>query len=173
MAPVWITALIGLLGLAWVYNLWRNQSTTTIIALRHAEKQLGTIEDPPLALEGERRALALAQMFATGKPLGTVEAIFVSDTRRARDTAAPLAARLGLTPMTRDPADVEALVGEILDQYRGRVVMVVGHSNTVPALIAELSDGRVQVAIGENDYGQLFAVSRPSYGPAGLLQMRY
>lgn len=172
-APVWLT-LLGfiLLGLLSI-NVWRGQATTTVIALRHAEKQLGTIKDAPLSIEGERRAESLARLFGGGKAVGMIEAIYVSDTRRARDTVKLLAEQLGLTPIVRDPADAGGLANELVERYRGRVVLVVGHSNTIPPLLAELTGGRVAIAIGENDYGQAWVISRPSFGPASVVQLRY
>ncbi len=154
-------------------SIWRGQATTTVIVLRHAEKQVGTIEDAPLSPEGAQRAVSLAQLLGAARAVGAIEAIYISDTRRSRDTAAPLAQQLGLTPMVRDPKQADKLVREILDQHRGRVVLVVGHSNTVPDLISQLTRGRVQIAIGDYDYGQAWVVSRPSFGPAGLVQLHF
>ncbi|MCS6946113.1 MAG: histidine phosphatase family protein [Steroidobacteraceae bacterium] len=172
-APVWLLLVAAALFAALLFTLWRGQMTTSIIVVRHAEKQLGTIADPPLAPEGQRRAHALADLFATGRSVGAIQAIYVSNTRRARETAAPLALRLGLTPRDRDPRGVRALAREILREHAGQVVLVVGHSNTVPPLISELTEGRFQISMSEDDYGQLYIVSRPSVGPAGLVQMRF
>lgn len=170
---MWL-ALLGfvLFGLLAV-NVWRGQATTTVIALRHAEKQLGTIADAPLSLDGERRAESLARLFSGGKAVGMIEAIYVSDTRRSRDTVKLLADQLGLTPLVRDPKDARGLANEILERHRGRVVLVVGHSNTIPPLLAALTDDRVGIAIGDNDYGQAWVVSRPTFGPASVVQLRY
>jgi 2,3-bisphosphoglycerate-dependent phosphoglycerate mutase len=172
-APVWLTLLGFLLFGLLSINVWRSQATSTVIMLRHAEKQLGTISDAPLSLEGERRAESLARLFGGGKAVGMIEAIYVSDTRRAKDTVKLLAEQLGLTPIVRDPADAQGLANELLERHRGRVVLVVGHSNTIPPLLAELTSGRVAIAIGENDYGQAWVVSRPSFGPASVVQLRY
>lgn len=158
---------------AFAWGAWRSQATTTVIVLRHAEKQIGAIADAPLSPEGAERAESLARLFGDVRSVGNIEAIYVSDTRRSRDTAAPLARRLGLTAMVRDPRDSKALLRELLHQHRGRIVLVVGHSNTVPELIAALTEGRVQVAIGENDYGQAWVISRPSFGPAALVQLHF
>ena len=65
-------------------------------AVRHAEKALGTIEDPPLSPEGEQRSERLAQMFGERDGAGHLDAIYVTNTRRTQQTAAPLAARLHL-----------------------------------------------------------------------------
>ena len=62
------------------------------------EKDPGTIDDPPISPEGEARAQRLAQMFGGGGS-GRIDAIYVSDDRRAQQTAAPLAERLHLTPV--------------------------------------------------------------------------
>ncbi len=62
---------------------------------------MSTIADPPLAAAGERRAERLAQMFGDVKGLGGIDAIYVTDTKRAQQTAAGLASRLG-TEADRD-----------------------------------------------------------------------
>ena len=35
---------------------WNSATTTTIVLIRHAEKQIGTIDDAPLSPQGEQRA---------------------------------------------------------------------------------------------------------------------
>ena len=85
-----------------------------VILVRHAE-----------------RAAALAGL--------RVNAIVTTPLRRARDTAAPLAKALGLTPQiveARGAAHAPA-VADVVRAQTG-VVLVVGHSNTVPAVIAAL-----------------------------------
>ena len=47
-------------------------------------------------------------------------AIYVSDFRRTRQTAAPLAARLGLTPIVYDPADTPGLIARVRAERRAR-----------------------------------------------------
>src|SRR4051812_38860732 len=61
--------------------------------MRHLQKAAG--QDPGLPSKGQANAARLAGLLAGDPP----SAIYVSTTRRARETAAPLAARLGL--MTR------------------------------------------------------------------------
>ena len=59
LAPVWL-ALFAFAALAIVsVTFWTRATTTTIVLVRHAEKQLGTIEDPPLTQEGDERAQRL------------------------------------------------------------------------------------------------------------------
>ena len=53
LTPLWLAALAGLLlvGLATWFVL--SMTTTTVIVVRHAEKELSTISDPPLSQVGE------------------------------------------------------------------------------------------------------------------------
>src|SRR3954451_14013233 len=96
--PVWLScaAVFALFVAALVtFFIYRSATTTTVVVLaRHAEKDVSSIQDPPLSAEGEQRAQHLAEMFGRGKGAGTIDAIYVSDARRSQQTAAPLAERL-------------------------------------------------------------------------------
>lgn len=175
-APVWIAALLGIAVVWFAWSAWRSVTTTTVIVLRHAEKQLGTIDDPPLSTEGEARALRLAEMLTGEGALGRVTAVYASDTRRAEQTATPLAQRLRL-PVQRYPGrDVAGLVAGIRREYAGGVVVVVGHSNTVPEIVAALSRGRYKPqpnGMADDDFGTMYVVTLPRWAPAALLRLHY
>ena len=173
LTPLWLAALAGLLvvGLAAWFVL--SMTTTTVVVVRHAEKELSTIGDPPLSQVGEQRAELLARLFGSREGSGRIAAVFASDTRRAQRTAEPLAARLGLQVKTVPAADVDGLLRQIRSQYRGRNVLVVGHSNTVPEIVRRLSrDGRVP-PMGEDEYGTIYVVTVPTLGRASVLKLTY
>jgi phosphohistidine phosphatase SixA len=173
LMPVWLTLLLPVAILAAGAWLWSFTTTTTVIVLRHAEKELGTIDDPPLSTAGEQRAQLLARMFG-GDSTGThVDAIFISDTRRSAQTAAPLAQRLHLTAETYAARDIDGLVSRIHSARRGRTSIVIGHSNTVPEIVHRLAPDVVVPALGENEYDAIFIVSVPTLGPARVLRLRY
>jgi hypothetical protein len=67
LAPFWVMWLLFFVLLAAAFVSYRSATTTTIVLVRHAEKVMGTIEDPPLAAEGVRPADRLAQMFGEVK----------------------------------------------------------------------------------------------------------
>ena len=70
-------------------------------------------------------------------------------------------------------ADVDGLLRQIRSQYRGRNVLVVGHSNTVPEIVRRLSrDGRVP-PMGEDEYGTIYVVTVPTLGRASVLKLIY
>ena len=91
----------------------------------------------------------LVGLFAADPP----RVIYVSTTRRARETAAPLAAKLRAEVRGYDPGDTAALVARVLAE-RGPV-LVVGHSNTVPEIVARLGGAR-PAALAETDYGDVW-----------------
>src|SRR5262245_59921301 len=83
LLPVWLSfaAVFGLFVAALIaFLVYRSANTTTVVVLvRHAEKDLSSIQDPPLSPEGVQRAERLAQMFGRGKGVGRIDAIYVSD----------------------------------------------------------------------------------------------
>lgn len=178
LAPIWMAALaalllavVGVLGMRGV--LGRLAQPTTIILLRHAEKAPEPAADPPLSVAGQERARRLAALLADEAGAGRVVAIYASDTRRARETAAPLAARLSLDVSVRPGREARALAREILKSHAGQTAVVIGHSNTVPQLLAELTDGGVRVSLGEGDFGSIFVITVSRAGPPAVLRLHY
>jgi broad specificity phosphatase PhoE len=134
------------------------QQKTTVILVRHAEKAAEGGSDPALSDAGRARAAALAAELADD----SVDAILVTPFVRTGQTAANIAAALGLTPDTipvqgGGEAHVAAVRAAIA-AHAGHTVLVVGHSNTVPALVAALG-GPAGIAIAEAEYGNLFTVT--------------
>lgn len=157
------------IGLAWFFEL---QATTTVLLVRHADKSLSGGEDPLLSEQGQQRAQALADFLGDVDVVASVDAIFASQYRRTQQTAAPLAERLELAVNIADADDIEGTAAAILDDHKGQIVLVVGHSNTIPLLIEEFH-GSKQVDIGENDYDHLYIVTVPWFGKVKTLMFRY
>ena len=120
--------------------------------MRHLDTPEGE-RDPDLTAQGERRAALLADWFDRGRP----RAIYVSDYRRTRQTAALLAARLGLTPIVYDPADTPGLVARV--RAGPLPALIVGHSNTVPDVIETLGGTRPAPLI-HADFGDIWVIDR-------------
>jgi len=125
--------------------------------MRHLQKEAG--QDPVLSEEGRRGAARLADLLAADPP----SAIYVSTTRRASETAAPLAARLGITPKPYSPSDTPALIAAVTAEPG--TVLIVGHSNTVPEIVERLGGAR-PADLGEADYGDIWHV----YGPESRVE---
>jgi phosphohistidine phosphatase SixA len=126
-------------------------SQPVLYVMRHLNTPAGE-RDPDLLPEGRRAAEALAGWFRDERP----EAIYVSDFRRTRQTAAPLAARLGLAPIVYDPADTPALVARL--RAAGQTALVIGHSNTVPDIVEQLGGTRPGPLVHE-DFGDIWLIA--------------
>jgi broad specificity phosphatase PhoE len=123
----------------------------TYYVSRHMRKATG--DNPPLSAEGATEAVRLAELL---KDKG-IAAIFVTDTVRSRQTGQPLASALGLELQTYDPRDNAALARRAA-AIPGSI-LIVGHSNTVPDIVAALG-GTSPGPMSEEDFGRLFAVER-------------
>jgi len=164
----------ALLALAFALLPAASPGQKAVFAVRHAEKA-SEASDPaiPLSEAGRRRAERLAEML---QDCG-ITAIYSTDTVRTRTTAEPLARRLHLTTRiyaARDAAGrttAEPLLA-LLRQDPQAVVLVVGHSNTVPELLSALgAPGKVE--IGDSEYGDLFLLVPATEGKPVFLRMRY
>lgn len=134
-------------------------AATTVVVVRHAEKAQEPEGDPVLSPAGEARARALMEAME-GRD---VAAILVSEYARTALTAAPLAARTGIAPeVIPVRAGVRpqalAILEAVRTRFAGRTVVVVGHSNTVPTIVAALS-GREVEPICEAAYANLYEVT--------------
>ena len=118
--------------------------------VRHLHTPEGQ-RDPDLTAEGQAAAQRLAAMLSSERPA----AIYVSDYRRTRQTVAPLAARLGLTPIVYDPADTPGLIARV--RQGPWPVLIVGHSNTVPDIVAQLGGTR-PAPLSHPDFGDIWRV---------------
>lgn len=111
--------------------------STVVLLVRHAERSPGS-GDVAISDQGRARALALAEI---GKAAG-VSAIITTQFQRTAQTAAPLAEAMKVTPaVVTAQADVAKHAAEVADavkRHAGKTVLVVGHSNTVAAIVAAL-----------------------------------
>jgi broad specificity phosphatase PhoE len=146
-----------------------------IFLVRHAERaatpsQPATktmmSDDPPLSPAGQTRAAKLAALLASAG----IKEIFTTEFRRTRETAAPLAAQLKVTPImsaAKDPAPLIEKLRQSTDN-----LLIVGHSNTLPDLLKALGV-RDKIAIADGEYDNLFIVVRPATGEPTLIRLHY
>lgn len=150
------------------------QPARVVLLVRHAEVSPSGGKDPGLSDAGRDRALALVE--AVGD--AGVRAIVTSQLRRARETAAPVAEALGLTPVEVPATRERGLAGhveDVADAVRraeaGVAVLVVGHSNTVPRIIAALGGPELD-DIPEDEHDDLFVLVIGDGRPAALVRTR-
>lgn len=151
----------------------------TVFLIRHAEREDEPKQDPPLSKIGISRSEALARLLSTAG----IKAIFTSQYTRTKQTAEPLATKLGLTvtPFTlkTNPANprqiTEESTAEVTNkilEHAGQSVLVIGHSNSIPDVIKMLG-GDVIPTIDEKKFDDLFIVNVYARGKAKVVQLKY
>ncbi|MGE3110002.1 MAG: histidine phosphatase family protein [Phycisphaerales bacterium] len=146
-------------------------SDSTVILVRHAEKGPGA--DPNLTSDGQQRAQALRDAIDRSG----VTAMFVTDTNRTQQTAAPTATALGITPVVVPLGNsAQAHAADVASRIRARAAgsrtLVVGHSNTVPLIIQELGISNPP-AVAESEFDRLFVVMRRKNSSTRLIEVKY
>jgi broad specificity phosphatase PhoE len=139
-----------------------------LILVRHAEKLDDGTRDPALSVEGSRRAVRLAEDLADLN----IVAVYATEFRRTQLTAVPTAERFGLevTVVPYGDGPVEVYVATLVEHLRchqssetnpSPAILVVGHSNTIPAL-AEALTGAALAPISEDEYDHVIRITMPS-----------
>jgi broad specificity phosphatase PhoE len=143
---------------------------TTVILVRHAEKA-SQDDDTPLSAIGLARANELARVLASVK----VDAIYTTQFKRTKETAAPLAQALGLTPIERRTGETYAaeLAKHILAENRGQTVVVVGHSNTTLPVLRALGATGELPAIPESQFDNLFVLTDVAGATPNVVALRF
>ncbi len=146
--------------------------TMTVVVVRHGEKAAGT-GDVALSEAGQARARALLATLENAR----VTAIFSSPLQRTRQTVAPLAATTGVQVVTIPleggvTAHAAKVAEAVLASGKGGTVVVSGHSNTVPAIVAALG-GPAMPDLCDSAYDRLFVLTIPANGPRTLVRATY
>ena len=126
--------------------------TTTILLMRHAEKEsIGT--DPELSPAGKKRAAALPELLRSYVP----DEFYSTDTRRTKETLAPWARARGKQIRIYNAALQEKLASK-LKSRRGKTIIVVGHSNTIPGLANLILETDTFSDLPESEYGSVWFI---------------
>lgn len=142
----------------------------TVILVRHAEKASATERDPVLSEAGVQRAKDLAAALADAG----VGSVITTQLQRTRLTAADVIAATQLTPIVvtaGGPTHAADVAAAVRARPAGEVVLVVGHSNTVNAIIGALGGPRMG-DICDSQYSNLFIMQLSGTTPK-LVRARY
>jgi broad specificity phosphatase PhoE len=149
--------------------------TTVVILVRHAEQDAAAGQDPPLSAAGRARADSLVRALRGAG----ISAIYHTQFRRTTETAKVAADSLHVpttefaTQAGQAPQQhAAALAADVLARHKGRTVLVVGHSNTVPLIAAALGASDPP-RIADTEYFWLYVVVKREGEPARLLVTRY
>lgn len=132
---------------------------TGVVVVRHAEKADDGTRDPGLTAAGQARAQALASALEQAN----IGALIASQYQRTQQTLAALARERGLevAVVPAESGGIEAHIQAIASMVRefdgDGLLVIAGHSNTVPLIVEALS-GRVVAPIDESEYDRLFVL---------------
>lgn len=125
--------------------------TVVVYLVRHAEK-MDDSRDPPLSETGKARAAELARLLTDAG----VTHVWSTDFDRTRSTGRPTAEAGGLEIRFYDASDLKGFAAQ-LAATPGRH-LVVGHSNTTPALVRALG-GNPGNLMADSEYDRLYVVT--------------
>lgn len=159
---------------AWYFE---SQATTTFVFVRHADvdNPADLSGDPALSAAGRARADLLSRFLAYFDVVSGVDAIYASPYRRAKETAQPLAERLGLPIQPAVYDDTEDFMEDILDEHKGEIVLFVVDREEIAPMIVELHGSKRVPEIAPDEYDNLYIVTVPWGGGAKVktLRVRY
>ena len=138
-----------------------------VIVVRHAEKADQT-PDSALSAKGQARAKALADLLRGAG----VTHVITSEFLRTRETAAPLATALGLTAEQVPARDLPALVARLRAIDPASIVVVVGHSNTIPAMLTALGWPGT-LTLQEGDFDNVFVLAPHPGQRTSMVRLKY
>ncbi len=130
-----------------------------VILIRHAEKD-STVkgDNPPLTKVGKERAqdfAATVKKILAETGVQPIQTIYVTNTERTKQTAAPLAAALKITPtlISIDTAEATATL-----KASTASCVYIGHSNTVPQIVQSLTGEEIP-PIEDYEHNKLFVLT--------------
>ena len=144
----------------------------TVIVVRHAEKAAQPADNPPLTAEGAARAVELAEVVRHAG----ITAIYSTPYARTLETAGAVAKALNLN-VTETPIpnrSVAAYAADIAARVKrdGGVILVVGHSNTMGAVIKALGGPDIG-EIPDPRYDDVFVITVQDGKPTKLVASKY
>ena len=138
-----------------------------IFLVRHAERAAisGHVpSDTGLSAAGHKRAEDWARVLKDAQ----ITAVYTTEYKRTKETAAPVAQSLGIQPEVIPGDDLRGLITKL--KASSGNVLVVGHSNTLPQIISALGVSS-RVTVAESDYDNLFLVVLER--PPRLIHLHY
>jgi broad specificity phosphatase PhoE len=163
-----VSVLVALLALpAFAYA-----ADKIVILVRHAEKETG--KDPGLTPTGVDRAEALNEVLSYTE----VDHVIVTQWQRTQETAEPVLLRGELEAQVVQTdgglaRHVSAVAVAVRDRPGEETILVVGHSDTIPAIVAALGGPELPDLEEKSEYATLFVLVLPEAGEVRLIRSRY
>ena len=151
-----LTALIFILSTTLIQAQQAEKNPiTSFYFIRHAEKNTSNPadKDPNLITEGILRAARWSSVM-DHIPF---ETIYSTDYNRTRNTAHPIAEKKNLPLTLYNPKNFDQRV--FRKENRGKTVLIVGHSNTVPSMVNAFIGQDLYKQIDDKNYSNLYIIN--------------
>jgi len=156
-------------GVLFAWYFLGKQPVTTVILVRHAEKNIEPENpNPALSPAGQQRTQTLVHLLGQSG----INAVYATQYTRTQSTATPLASHLGLKVNQIEARNLAELVRQIKTNNAGGVVFAAGHNNSVPEIIAALGGGTFPI-IPESEYDNMFIVTVQRFRNTRVLKLKY
>ena len=128
---------------------------STFFLIRHAEKVRTnkSDKDPKLNEKGIIRALNWKSYFIDKD----ISKIYSTNYKRTLETVKPIKEALGLNTILYSPSNID--YKNFISSNKGEIVLIVGHSNTIPDFVNELINDQVYSQIDDLNNSNLYIVS--------------
>jgi len=132
-------------------NIEDETEVTKLFFIRHAEKEeKDDPRNPHLSEEGKERANNWSKFFR----FEDLDAIYSTNLFRTMETADPISKLQDIEITKYDPRSFD--VKEFFQSNTGKVVLIVGHSNTTPMFVNMIMQNPKYKQIEEEEYGYLY-----------------
>lgn len=142
---------------------------TTIYLVRHAEKAADGTADPKLSEAGKERTISLVYTLQED----TLDAVFSTNTLRTKSTGYPIADYNNLEVRIYDPRNQHLFLKKVIKQFKGKTILIVGHSNTIPKLLNLLLGKEKYQQFKEYQYNDLFMAETIGLGQSKVHHFKY
>lgn len=146
----------------------KSSDASIFFLVRHAEKEKDQ-QDPDLSPEGKARAERLATIL---KDAGIFK-VYSTVYKRTINTALPTIQALDCEQGSFRADKQGEFIETLLKHQKGKRFLIVGHSNTTPALVNHLIGNAVYEDIDHEEYGKLFVVISNGVGNSEVLELKY
>jgi 2,3-bisphosphoglycerate-dependent phosphoglycerate mutase len=148
---------------------FNDKETTIFFIVRHAEKDTTGGSNADLNPVGRGRSKALVKMLKKIQ----LEKVLSTDKPRTRNTAKPVAEAKNRPVEIYDPKKHKEVLEKLISENKGKKVLMVGHSNTVPQIVNLLRGGNEEKEFSELDYSRLYIVSIKKMGEGQVQLIRF
>lgn len=130
------------------------QEITTVILVRHAEKQVSESKNPDLTEIGRKRAQNLTSLLREIQ----IDHIYSTEYLRTQNTVQPISTDREIPIQPYNPRELDSFADKLLADHKGKTILVSGHSNTTPMLVNALMGEAAYENLDDSEYDWIFIV---------------